>query len=210
LAGLSPLQRAYHVAQGSNCLQIVITTDADISAYDRHRYDTVWIQRPPELAQDSTPMVDVVRHALAQVPGPDDQIVVLLQPTQPLRQPKHVRAAIALLQTSGADSVVSIVSAPSIDKLLGLYKGQLHGYQETHDGWGVEYALGNLPERRQDCEPSYLRDGTVYACWRRTVTTSGTIYGERAVPLIIPASESCALDTSEDWIEAERRLTEAR
>ena len=72
------------------------------------------IHRPPELAQDDTPMVDVVRHALAHpyVSGDDDDIIVLLQPTQPFRTPNHIREAVKLLRDEGADSVVSVVPVP--------------------------------------------------------------------------------------------------
>ena len=146
-------------------------------------------------------MIDVVRDALARVPGPPDQIIVLLQPTQPLRQPKHVQAAITLLHESQADSVVSVVEAESPDKLLSIERdGFLSCWDEP--GAAVRWAT----ERRQDARPAWKRDGTVYAFWRRTVEQDGNIYGLRSKPLIIPAEETQALDTADDWRAAERRL----
>jgi CMP-N-acetylneuraminic acid synthetase len=44
-------------------------------------------------------MVDVVLDVLKHYPGPDDQKVLLVQPTQPLREPKHLEQAIAMLDT---------------------------------------------------------------------------------------------------------------
>ena len=53
----------------------------------------------------------------------------------------------------------------------------------------------------------FVRDGTAYVFWRRTVERFGTIYGEKVVLMPVPADETCPLDTPEEWAEAERRLT---
>jgi CMP-N-acetylneuraminic acid synthetase len=64
-----------------------------------------------------------------------------------------------------------------------------------------------LPTRRQDVGTTYIRDGTVYAFPVKTLT-SGTIYGQDVRPLLIPADESCELDTESDWADVERRWRE--
>lgn len=150
-------------------------------------------------------MVDVVRHALEAVPGEPEDIWCLLQPTQPLRAPAHVQAAIDLLRSSGADSVVSVVPLPAThhpDVALRIIEdGRLCPFDDV--------TLEMLPTRRQAiAPPAYIRDGTVYAFRRATVTRWRNIYGLDVRPLVIPASETCALDTPEDWAEAERRLQE--
>jgi CMP-N,N'-diacetyllegionaminic acid synthase len=167
-----------------------------------------WIHRPPALAQDDTPMIDVVKHALEQVPGEPDDIWVLLQPTQPLRTPAHVREAIRLLQEGDADSVVSVVELPRThhpDLVCHIMNGQLYGIHYGEDGWAC-YGVARQPSRRQDVEPVYIRDGTVYAFYRRTVEREGNIYGTRVLPLIIPPDETCELDTPEDWARLEARV----
>jgi CMP-N,N'-diacetyllegionaminic acid synthase len=163
--------------------------------------------RPPELAQDDTPMIAVVQHALAQVPGPEDQIIVLLQPTQPFRTPEHVRQAMALLQETQADSVVSVVELPAShhpEYACHIMDRQLYAIQFSDESWSC-YSVSRQPTRRQDVGPVYRRDGTVYACWRKTVSRHGTIYGEDVRPLIIPPEESCELDTEADWQAVETR-----
>lgn len=164
------------------------------------------IDRPSELAQDDTPMIDVVKHALSEIPGEPDQIIVLLQPTQPFRTPAHITVAIALLQESGADSVVSVVTLPqthSPDMLFGFSP------RDARFGWWLHvYEQPNYWEpvtRRQDARPAYMRDGTVYAFRRATVEKYGAIYGRDVLPLIIPPDESCELDTEADWAEVVRR-----
>lgn len=159
------------------------------------------VKRPPELAQDDTPMIAAVQHALVHIPGPPEQIIVLLQPTAVFRKPEHVQQAIALLQTSGADSVVSLVRLPDTHSpqfacQIDAQKGVLH--------WsGASLAL--QPPCRQQAAWAYRRDGTVYACWRKTVEQYGNLYGALVRPLIIPPDESCELDTEADWADVERR-----
>lgn len=204
LGGRALVSYALDCAYYAGCDPIVVSTDIDAFAVDGVTlapFQVLW--RPPEFASDTAAMIDVVNHALGAIPGPDDQIIVLLQPTQPLRTPAHVREAIRLLrETPNATSVVSVVELPAthhpefalmIDKSNSLW---------TH---GDYLELGCLPTRRQDVKPVYRRDGTVYAFWRRTVLDHSDIYGWNAVPLIIPPEESCELDTESDWADVERR-----
>lgn len=219
LAGKTPVDRALDVALACG-IDAVLTTDrggmimefVDQLGTERPVRRQVLL-RPPELAQDDTPMIAVVQHALGQIPGPPDQIIVLLQPTQPLRKPGHVTQAIALLEDSGADSVVSVVELPPthhFDWQLVIHGGSL--YHPANDGETLRYvgdtstSWRRRPVRRQDLERVYIRDGTVYAFRRAMVVEGGHLYGQDVRPLIIPPEDTCPLDTEADWAEAERRL----
>ena len=153
--------------------------------------------RDAALATDEASSIDVVVDALNRVPGYD--IVVLLQPTSPLRRASHVSDAVGLLRRTNADSVVTVVEGPrprSPDYVMRIEAGRLVPF----------LADGARVTRRQDARPAYSRDGTVYACWRATLERFGTLYGERCQPLVIEASESLSIDTLDDWAEAERRI----
>lgn len=159
--------------------------------------------RPADLAQDDTPMLAVVQHALAQVPGPEDQIIVLLQPTQPFRTPAHVRAAITLLQETQADSVVSVVELPkthSPEMVCRIGEGTARLWPYLSAAWSTRPACRQAVSR-----PVYKPDGTCYVFRRSTVSCYGSIYGDDVRPLIIPAYESCELDTEQDWADVEAR-----
>lgn len=221
LAGRSPLNRTIDICNQLRGVinDFYVSTDVDFASNERvfleepaPRYGH-WVLRPAHLAQDDTPMIDVVKHALEAIPGPPDQIIVLLQPTQPLRQPKHVRQAITMMRTrrpKGYEwesrswhSVVSVTAIPPThhpDVVVGFIGKQLY-----RRGRGSDWYY--LPHRRQDLRPVYIRDGTVYAFRRSTVTQYGSIYGQHVAGLVIPPDETCPLDTPEDWAEAERRLS---
>jgi CMP-N,N'-diacetyllegionaminic acid synthase len=159
--------------------------------------------RPASLAQDDTPMLPVLEHAVAALAadGWEADVIVLLQPTSPLRRPSHVRDAVIRLRETGADSVVTVVELPrhlSPDYVMRIDDGVLRPFLPE----------GSRITRRQDARPAYSRDGTVYACWRRTIERFGSIYGERCQPLIVDAADSLSIDSPDDWAAAERRLAE--
>lgn len=206
LAGRTLLEYVARAASASQVVDRIVlsTDDPGIAAEGRRVGLEVPFLRPAELAADETPMLPVIAHAvdaLAQQ-GWSPDIVVLLQPTSPLRRPAHIRAAVEELRASGADSVVTVVELPrhlSPDYVMRIEQGRLVPFLEE----------GARVTRRQDARPAFVRDGTVYAFWRRTLTATGSIYGRTCRPLILPAAESLTLDTPDDWLDAERRLAGA-
>lgn len=186
--------------------RVVLSTDAeDIADVGRGVGLEVPGLRPAALSADDTPMLPVLQHVLDTLErdGWTPQLVVLLQPTSPLRRPEHIVRAVTMLAESGATSVVSVVELPrhmSPDYVLRVEDGVLKPFLE--DGLRIT--------RRQDARPAYIRDGTVYAFRRETLHRFGNIYGDACRPLLIPAAESLSIDSLEDWSEAERRLAHER
>jgi CMP-N-acetylneuraminic acid synthetase len=203
LAGRSLLEYTAAVAHESGVLdRMVLSTDSEeIAEAGRACGLEVPFLRPAALAADDTPMLPVVKHALNALAGSGwhAEIVVLLQPTSPLRRAAHVRDAIGLLRSTNADSVVTVVELPrhlSPDYVMRIEAGRLVPFLPE----------GARVTRRQDARPAYSRDGTVYACWRRTIEQFGTFYGGCCQPLVIDADASLSIDTPGDWAEADRRL----
>jgi CMP-N-acetylneuraminic acid synthetase len=180
----------------------VLSTDsAAIAAAGRAAGLEAPFMRPAALAQDDTPMLPVLRHAIDQMThaGWTPEFVVLLQPTSPLRRPSHVRDALERLRRTGADSVITVVEVP---------KHLSPDYVMRIDGDVLRPFLpdGAQITRRQDARPAYARDGTVYAFRRDTIERFGNIYGVDCRPFLIEASESLSIDTPQDWADAERIL----
>jgi CMP-N,N'-diacetyllegionaminic acid synthase len=203
LAGHTLLEYTARAARESGVLdRVILSTDSiEIADAGRRAGLEVPFMRPTALAADDTPMVPVIEHALAETArhGWSPDIIVLLQPTSPLRRPDHIRDAVNLLRETKADSVVTVVEVPrhlSPDYVMRIDEGRLKPF--LPDGARVT--------RRQDARPAYSRDGTVYAFRRATIETFGGIYGDDCRPLLIDASDSLSIDTLDDWNEAERRL----
>ena len=104
-----------------------------------------------------------------------------------------------MLRDTDADSVVTVVEVPrhlSPDYVMKVEEGRLRNFLPE----------GARVARRQDARPAYSRDGTVYACWTRTIARFGNIYGDDCRPLVIAATDSLSIDSQADWDAAERML----
>jgi CMP-N-acetylneuraminic acid synthetase len=205
----------------AGCDIVAVSSDAQPAAPDwlPAHPSRPWIRRPAELASDTAPMLAVVQHALEAIPGEPDDVIVLLQPTQPFRKPEHITEAIRLLRETQADSVVSVVPLPlthSPDFAQTIHKGRLTGWLQHFDvvddgGCDCEPQCSwHAPQRpalsrRQDARPAYIRDGTCYTFRRETVTKYRTIYGRYCVPLVIHPNDTCQLDDESDWLNVVER-----
>lgn len=171
--------------------RVVLSTDsAEIAEAGRALGLEVPFMRPPALATDDAPMLPVLQHALeALAPGFVPDAVVLLQPTSPLRRAEHIDAALDLLESSGADAVVSVVEVPhqfSPSSVMTLEGNRLRPY-------------GSQPTvtRRQDKPPVYARNGPAVLAVRTAVLRRGSLYGDDTRPLIMQSRES--LDVDDPW-----------
>jgi CMP-N-acetylneuraminic acid synthetase len=205
LAGKTLLQLVRDAAAASGVIdRLVLSTDSSaIADGGRACGIEVPFMRPSELATDEAPMVPVIEHAVAQLEasGWSPDVIVLLQPTAPLRRGSHISDAATLLTESNADAVASVVELPrhlSPDYVMRIEDGRLVNFLPQ----------GARVTRRQDARPAFVRDGTVYAFWRRTLAETGSIYGRDCRPLLVAAEDSLAIDTEADWAEAERRVRE--
>ena len=81
---------------------VVSTEDNEIAEISQ-TYGVEVIQRPEELAMDDTPSLPVFQHAIEHLEG---DIIVILQPTSPLRTGADIDGAIELI--TGCDSVMSV------------------------------------------------------------------------------------------------------
>ena len=203
LAGKTLVARAAEAARASGVVdRCILSTDSErIADLGREAGLDVPFLRPAELARDDSPMQPVIEHALHEVERegfcPDAALV--LQPTAPLRTGAHIAAAVRLLEETGADSVVSVVEIPR--HLSPQYAMRISGQRLEHflpEGAGIT--------RRQDVEPAFSRDGTVYAVRRDVLVERHDLYGSDCRPLVLPAAESVNIDSPEDWEAAEAIL----
>jgi CMP-N,N'-diacetyllegionaminic acid synthase len=159
--------------------------------------------RPPELANDSTPMLAVVQHAVRALEEQGDrpEIIVLLQPSAPFRRVKDITAALDILKnTPAADSVVSVELVPPHYRpayVMVIENGRLLPFLPD----GIHLT------RRQDAPPVYTRSGQFYIVRRSTLIEKQSIYGDYTIPFIT-THRAVNIDTLEDWESAERLAKE--
>ena len=209
--GLSCVARAVQCGRDAGVDEVWVNCTIEAWREYGQNLNAKYWPRPLALDAVDTPMIDVIQEMLrGGCFENQDDVILILQPTQPFRTPQHVQQAIQLLKETGADSVVSVVELPKthhIEAQVTIGEGNVlwRALSEyTNEGYWLKY----LPSRRQEMEPLYIRDGTCYAFKRSIVEAYGNIYGVVARPLIIPPEESCSLDSESDWQAVEKRWNE--
>ena len=182
---------------------ILSTEDEEIAEVGRRGGVEVPFLRPPELAEDETPMLPVVQHTIGwmEEQGEYFDAVCLLQPTNPLRRAEDIDGAIELLQQSGADSVISFFDV-----------GEKHPARMKYissDGRVIDPPFAEKVEgqRRQDLPKLYLREGSIYLTRRNVLMEKNSFKGDDCRAWIIPEVRACNIDTPFDLFIAEQLLS---
>ena len=155
-------------------------------------------RRPPELSGDRIGDWDVLVHALNESErwdGMTYDIIVMLQPTSPLRRPEHVQAAIEMLFEGGWDAVWTLSETDSKEhplKQLTVTAGEMDFYDPA----------GKAIIARQQLKPVYHRNGIAYAITRECLLDQRQIKGRRTGGLILEG-HFVSIDTEWDIALAE-------
>lgn len=189
LAGRPLIQYTLDAAFKSKLSDFIISTDdRDIAAcYEGH------VMRPKELANDDTPMLPVVQHAVKayekRFKNAVDAVMVL-QPTSPLRLAEDIDKSIEKFVNSGADSLVSVY-------------GGIHPVK-SYDENGKPF-LEQVPydKHRHKC---WTRNGAIFIA-RRNLLDSGRLIGYSPAFYVMPKSRSVDVDDYEDLLVCECLLS---
>jgi CMP-N,N'-diacetyllegionaminic acid synthase len=168
---------------------ILSSDDDDIIAVAKKCGCDVPFRRPPELATDSAATIDVVLHALDQMAGYD--VVVLLQPTSPLRTAADIDGACAQFAQRGAPACVSVTLAEQSPYWM---------YHITGEG-DLRPVLAAPPgvTRRQDLPPVYALNGAIYVADVAWLRSSRNFLTPETVPYVMPVERSLDVDTAADF-----------
>jgi len=182
LLGNKPLIRhIIDAAKQSRLEQIFVSSDSQ-EILDLCK-DVKVILRPPELAQDDTPSIDAVRHALNFFVA---DYVVLLNSCTPFTSSTDINSMIEIAERTGCDSVVSLTEDfschPSKTCLL--------------DGDRIVSTDTFKTGERQKLSKIYKRNSALYL-FRPEVLKENTFFGKDTRGFIMPKSRS--YDINDEW-----------
>jgi len=142
----------------------IISTDSPVLADDGKRYGLeAPFLRPADLASDTSGAVETVIHAMTEAEKyyqTSFEVILIIEPTSPLRTPDDLKGATLALLDSDADSVVAVSPLDPKwhpHKVLTVSGGRL-GYYST---------AGSSIVSRQELSQLYWRNGVCYALRRR-------------------------------------------
>jgi CMP-N-acetylneuraminic acid synthetase len=178
--------------------RVVLSTDDREIAEEGRKYGAeVPFLRPLELAGDTSKSVDVWRHALIEAEkyyNTTFDISILLEPTSPFREPRHVEEVVKKLVDGDYNSVLTVSETDSKSHPLKqmVIKDNHVGY---YDDAGKDIIA------RQQLTPVYHRNGVAYAVTRKCLVEQKTIIGSNASAVIID-EPLVNIDTEQDLKKA--------
>ena len=171
---------------------IVSTDDREIARISQDAGADVPFFRPAELAEDDSPHILAVDHAirwLVEHRGSCPEYVMLLQPTSPLRTADDIDASIDLALERGADAVVSVCEAKQ-------HPAKTYGIGP--DRTLTPFVSSDMPnKRRQDLPPAFTENGAIYLNRCASLDQDRSFIPPGTVPYVMPASRS--LDIDSEW-----------
>jgi CMP-N-acetylneuraminic acid synthetase len=173
LAGKPLISWSIKAAQQSKLLTdyYVSTENKEISDIAR-LYDCKVIKRPARLASDSASVLDVCYHAARKTRA---DVVVLLQPTSPIRNPGLVDACIQRFLSEKADSLAT-------------------GFMCKY----IPYGTKKNTFRRQDYKGFFYDDGNVYVL-KTDLLKRGLKKGRKAIEMFISKEQNVEIDDDYDF-----------
>lgn len=186
---------------------VISTEDKEIADIARTFGAEVPFIRPAELAEDTTPTLSVLQHAvlwLKEHEGYYPDYVLLLEPTSPGRQAFHIQEAIMLAVQTAADSVIAL--------------GEVEGHYNYH--WQIKMdeegkallvdgsSWSSVIRRRQDLPKTYFRNGAFYLFKTDLLFASEpSLYGSDVRGYVLAPEYSIDIDSPEDWHQAEKKFS---
>jgi CMP-N,N'-diacetyllegionaminic acid synthase len=182
---------------------VVSTEDPEIADLCSDLGCKVPFLRPIELATDSAQSLPVIQHALKEVETFNNvnyEIIVMLQPTTPLRTNDDIDQGISLLRETNADSVVSVVDVGGyhpfrMKRIIG--NNQLINY--------IDQGFEDM-RPRQELPKVYIRSGALYITRRDVLLNQNSFIGNDCRAYIMPPEHAINIDTPLDLKFAEYLL----
>ena len=178
----------------------VVSTDDDEIAEVAKAHGAQVVRRPDDLATDTSLVIDAIKHAVRNVEeeGEEIDMVLLLEPTSPLRRAEDLENCIQVLLEDRADSVATFTPSDISPNRLWRVSGDI---VEPF----IEGAVPWLPRQKQP--KAFELTGQIYGLSRKILferedsisTVSGRIF-----PVITPRETALDIDTEFDFVMAEK------
>lgn len=174
---------------------IVSSEDDEIIQIAKQHGANVPFKRPYKLATDKIRNIDVVLHALEYMESNKNftyDIIILLQPTSPIRKSSHIDEAIELLYNSNIETLAS-VKGPFKKRDAILKKinknGNLVKYCETLNTY--------------DNSPFFMYNASIYAAKRDFFVANNSYISKKQIPFVMDKYHSIDVDDDFDMKTAE-------
>lgn len=175
--------------------RVIVATDAKDIARVSQKYGAQIVSLPKNLTTDTSPVSGAVLYALdwLEKQGEVFDLLVMLQPTSPLRDAKNIDQAITTFTKDHGDSLVSV--SESDHPPYWMFKIERH----LKPLFSPKY----LKTRKQDLPKVYRPNGAIYILSVKSFYRYKKFYIGKVTPYVMPAERSVDIDTLTDFLFAE-------
>lgn len=163
------------------------------------------IQRPEELATDTSAKLPVIRHCVNEVEQRRGQLfetMVDLDATSPLRSVDDIRNAVALFETTGAGNLITAMPARR-SPYFNLIE------VDDQDVVHLSKSVATPFVRRQDAPKCYDMNASIYV-WRRNVLFEApSLFNPDTKLYVMPEERSIDIDSELDFRFVEFLMSQA-
>ena len=197
---------AYAIAtarQAGSFDRVVCSTDSGKIAEVAQRYGAeVPFLRPTELATATSPDIEWITHALAELDEHYD-LFAIVRATNPFRGPDVLRHGFEqLLATPEADSIRAVELVKQHPGKMWIVEGKTMRPLLDQAHLDVAWHAGQF----QALPPVYVQNSALEIAWTRVVSQTGTREGRVVAPYFTDGAEGFNIDDEEDWERARRLL----
>lgn len=175
----------------------IVSSDDDEILNISKKLGATPIKRPEKLALDTSSSEEAIHHVIRTLSdrGEEFDILVLLQPTSPLRSAEDIDNSIELMLKNNASAVISVTNI-GIKPFKSYYLNENGFLQGVHNN-----KTPNM--RRQDLPDAYLANGAIYAVYVDEFLRTSSLMPEATIPYVMDDEKSIDIDTIEDILEVE-------
>ncbi len=179
--------------------KVIVSTEDNEIVKVSERFNAEVTLRPMSLALDDSTTMDVIFHVMDQLKNDFDKstIVVLLQPTSPLRTTEDINKSLDLFLNNKCDSVISVCKV--LKNPFWCLKS-INGYLEPF----LEEKYFNMSI--EDFKSIYNINGAVYVAKLKTLLKYQSYLCKYTIPYIMPKERSIDIDIDTDFIQADYLL----
>jgi CMP-N,N'-diacetyllegionaminic acid synthase len=209
LGGHPLLAYAVATARASGVFdRVIVSTDSrDVADIAASYGAEVPFLRPAEFAEDRSPDIEWVRHAIGwlRAHGDDVDVFAILRPTSPLRRADTIRSAVSVLRAdTEADSLRGVEPVSQHPGKMWVAEADAPRMRPLLDDGGAHPPWHSTPYQAL---PSVLvQNASLEVARVRCVDEHDTIAGRQIIPFVLPGYEGFDLNQPVDWLVLEHLL----
>ena len=176
---------------------IVVSTDDNNIKKIALKYGArVPFKRPDKLSNDNATNIDVALHAIKKIKS---DILIILQPTSPLRKSSDITSSLKLLLNKNVKAVI------------GVNKNKSYVYSfQTNNSKLIQNAenISKISTNRQDHQDYFSVNGAIYAAFTNFFIHKKTFFTNNTCIYEMPIHRSVDIDEMNDWKLVEKILSD--